>query len=68
MILATKLHRFAVFRYAGIEFQKVQETWSRGFSQIYMVSNRDIIVASVDGRGSAYEGDRHCKTCLNKLK
>jgi len=46
--------------YAGPEFQKVQEVWTSGFTQTYMVSNRDIIVASVDGRGSAYEGEWLC--------
>ena len=43
-------------RYAGPEFQKVTDTWRKGFAQTYMVSTRNIIVASVDGRGSAYEG------------
>lgn len=52
----TKTYPLLIEVYAGIEFQKVQETWRRGFAQTYMVSGRDMIVASVDGRGSAYEG------------
>jgi len=42
--------------YAGPEFQKITETWTTSMDQTYMVSDRQIIVASVDGRGSAFEG------------
>jgi len=44
------------YRYAGPESQEVTETWARSFSQTYMVSHRDVIVASVDGRGTAFSG------------
>ena len=44
------------FSYAGPEFQKIQSRWTESFSQTYLVSNREVIVASVDARGSAYQG------------
>jgi len=53
--------------YAGPEFQKVQSTWTNNFAQTYMVSSRDIIVASVDGRGSAYQGYKFMQEVYKKL-
>ncbi|CAK8673557.1 unnamed protein product [Clavelina lepadiformis] len=53
--------------YAGPEFQKVTDTWRKGFAQTYMVSARDIIVVSVDGRGSAYEGYKFMRQTYKKL-
>ena len=44
------------FRYAGPEFQSVTDVWTRGWATTHMVSDKNIVVASVDGRGSAYEG------------
>lgn len=51
-----KIITFEYHRYAGPEFQKIQSTWTKAFAQTYMVSEREVIVASVDGRGSAYQG------------
>jgi len=53
--------------YAGPEFQKVQSRWTEGFAQTYMVSSRDIIVASVDGRGSAYQGYKFMREVYKQL-
>jgi len=43
--------------YAGPEFQKVQQTFKTGWAQVHMPAAYDCIVVSVDGRGSAFQGD-----------
>ena len=44
--------------YAGPEFQKIQQTFKRGWPQIHLPAAYDCITVSVDGRGSAFQGDR----------
>lgn len=65
---ATKKYPLVIEVYAGPEFQKVQDRWSGtvDFCQT-MVSEYDIICASVDGRGSAFEGDRFMKQIYERL-
>jgi len=53
--------------YAGPEFQKITSTWTKALAQTYMVSERDIIVASVDGRGSAYQGYKFMREVYKQL-
>ncbi|CAG5099345.1 Oidioi.mRNA.OKI2018_I69.XSR.g16466.t1.cds [Oikopleura dioica] len=43
--------------YAGPEFQKVQQTFKTGWAQVHMPAAYDCIVVSIDGRGSAFQGD-----------
>ena len=52
--------KYALFLevYAGPEFQKVQETYKSGWAQVHFPSAYDCITVSVDGRGSAFQGDR----------
>lgn len=61
-----KKYKLVIEVYAGPEFQKVTDTWSPDFCQS-MVSEYDIICASVDGRGSAFEGDRFMQQIYLKL-
>lgn len=49
----SKKYPLVIEVYAGPEFQKVTDEWSPDFCQS-MVSEYDIICASVDGRGSAW--------------
>ena len=44
--------------YAGPEFQKVQSTFKTGWVQVHFPAAYDAIVLSVDGRGSAFQGDK----------
>ena len=44
-------------RGGSFQFQEVTEKWDSGFDITFMVSERQVILASVDGRGSAFEGD-----------
>nr|XP_039253153.1 prolyl endopeptidase FAP-like isoform X1 [Styela clava] len=53
--------------YAGPEFQSVNDIWTSGWSSTHMVSDKDIVVASVDGRGSAYEGYKFMRQVYKKL-
>lgn len=53
--------------YAGPEFQSITDTWTRGWASTHMVSDKNIIVASVDGRGSAYEGYKFMREAYLKL-
>ena len=52
--------------YAGPEFQKVEDRWSVDFCRS-MASEYDLVCASVDGRGSAFEGDRFMQQVYLKL-
>ena len=63
-----KILKKTVFcRYAGPGSQKVQSRWVESFSQTYLVSNREYIVASVDARGSAYQGFSLLCSCTNTI-
>lgn len=62
----TKKYALVIEVYAGPEFQKVTDEWSPDFCQS-MVSEYDIICASVDGRGSAFEGDAFMQQVYKKL-
>ena len=44
--------------YAGPEFQKIQQTFKRSWPQVHLPGAYDCITLSVDGRGSAFQGDR----------
>lgn len=52
--------KYALFLevYAGPEFQKISETFKRSWPQIHLPAAYDCITVSVDGRGSAFQGDR----------
>ncbi|XP_078489096.1 prolyl endopeptidase FAP-like [Ciona intestinalis] len=63
----TKKYPVLLEVYAGPEFQKIQDVWRKGFAQTYMVSTRDVIVVSVDGRGSAFEGYNFMRQVYLKL-
>ena len=43
--------------YAGPEFQKVQETFKTSWPQVHFPAAYEAITVSVDGRGSAYQGN-----------
>lgn len=62
----SKKYPLVIEVYAGPEFQKVTDEWSPDFCQS-MVSEYDIICASVDGRGSAFEGDKFMQQVYKKL-
>jgi len=64
---STKSYPLLIEVYAGPEFQKIQSIWTESFTQTYMVSSRDMIVASVDGRGSAFQGYKFMREAYKKL-
>jgi len=53
--------------YGGPGFQKVQDRWTRSWAPIHMVSTYDIIVVSLDGRGSAFRGTDIMHSVYRKL-
>ena len=44
--------------YAGPEFQKVQATFKRSWPQVHLPAAYDCLTVSMDGRGSAFQGDK----------
>lgn len=62
----SKKYKLVIEVYAGPEFQKVTDSWAPDFCQT-MVSEYDLICASVDGRGSAFQGDRFMMQIYQKL-
>jgi len=43
--------------YAGPEFQKISGSWKGSWPQVHLPGAYDCITLSVDGRGSAFQGD-----------
>ncbi|CAK8673111.1 unnamed protein product [Clavelina lepadiformis] len=54
---ASKKYPLLIEVYGGPGFQKVQDRWTRSWAPIHMVSQYDVIVVSLDARGSGYRGD-----------
>ncbi|XP_069472422.1 prolyl endopeptidase FAP [Ambystoma mexicanum] len=52
----SKKYPLLIYVYGGPSSQEVQHTFAIGW-RTYLASSEDIIVASVDGRGTAYQGD-----------
>lgn len=52
--------KYAVFLevYAGPEFQKISSSFKTGWPQVHLPAAYDCITLSVDGRGSAFQGDK----------
>ena len=44
--------------YGGPGSTKVKSSWKRSYTQSYMASKHNIIVAAVDGRGSGLKGNK----------
>ena len=44
--------------YGGPGYQKVQQTFKTGWTQAHLPGAYDAITVSVDGRGSAFQGDK----------
>ena len=53
----TKYYPVLLEVYAGPEFQKVQETFKTSWPQVHFPAAYEAITVSVDGRGSAYQGN-----------
>ena len=56
MTSSVTLTAYFIYSRAAPGEQHVVERFSDGFSQIYMTTTRRAIVATVDGRGSAFKG------------
>ena len=66
--LKASLHRFhpPTSRYAGPCSQKADYRYRLGWSE-YLASSENIIVASFDGRGSGYRGDKLMHAIYRRL-
>jgi len=53
--------------YGGAGYQKVQDRWTRSWAPIHMVSTYDMIVVSLDARGSAFRGNDIMHSVYQKL-
>lgn len=45
-----------LYRYAGPNSNQISDSFSISYSQ-YLVTNRSVIIALIDGRGSGLKGD-----------
>lgn len=57
---------FFVYRYAGPDSQRINDGFSVGF-ETYMSTNRHVIHASIDGRGSSSKGTAMMYAVYRKL-
>ncbi|XP_063285745.1 prolyl endopeptidase FAP-like isoform X1 [Pelobates fuscus] len=62
----TKKYPLVLYVYGGPSSQEVVHTFSIGW-KTYLASSEEIIVASVDGRGMAYQGDRFMHAIYKRL-
>uniref|UniRef100_A0A6I8QKT8 Dipeptidyl-peptidase 4 n=1 Tax=Xenopus tropicalis TaxID=8364 RepID=A0A6I8QKT8_XENTR len=61
-----KKYPLLIYVYGGPSSQEVKATFSVGYST-YLASTEGIIVASLDGRGTAYQGDKFMHAIYKKL-
>ncbi|KAM4626104.1 prolyl endopeptidase FAP-like [Discoglossus pictus] len=62
----SKKYPLLLYVYGGPSSQEVQHTFSIGW-KTYLASSEEIIVASLDGRGTAYQGDKFMHAIYKKL-
>ncbi|XP_069080360.1 prolyl endopeptidase FAP-like isoform X3 [Pleurodeles waltl] len=62
----SKKYPLLIYVYGGPGSQEVQHTFAIGW-RTYLASSENIIVASVDGRGTAYQGDSFMHTVYKRL-
>ena len=49
------------------EYQNVDGIWTTDFVKAYLPSSYDVVTLLIDGRGSAYEGDKFMHATYKKL-
>lgn len=57
---------FFVFRYGGPSSQSVRSVFAISWIS-YLASKEGIVIALVDGRGTAFQGDKHLYAVYRKL-
>ncbi|MEE6489462.1 hypothetical protein FKM82_015573 [Ascaphus truei] len=62
----SKKYPLLLYVYGGPSSQEVQHTFSIGW-KTYLASSEEIIVASLDGRGTAYQGDKFMHAIYKRL-
>ncbi|KAM8933519.1 prolyl endopeptidase FAP [Pelodytes ibericus] len=62
----TKKYPLLLYVYGGPSSQEVKPTFSIGW-KTYLASSEEIIVASVDGRGTSYQGDSFMHAVYKRL-
>ncbi|XP_075036850.1 prolyl endopeptidase FAP [Mixophyes fleayi] len=62
----SKKYPLLLYVYGGPSSQEVQQTYSIGWNT-YLASSEKMIVASVDGRGTAYQGDKFMHSVYKRL-
>ncbi|XP_041431397.1 fibroblast activation protein alpha L homeolog isoform X1 [Xenopus laevis] len=63
---ARKKYPLLIYVYGGPSSQEVKPSFSVGYST-YLASTEGIIVASLDGRGTAYQGDKFMHAIYKRL-
>uniref|UniRef100_A0A8C5R4I7 Fibroblast activation protein alpha n=1 Tax=Leptobrachium leishanense TaxID=445787 RepID=A0A8C5R4I7_9ANUR len=62
----TKKYPLLIYVYGGPSSQEVLHSFSIGW-KTYLASSEEVIVASVDGRGTAYQGDKFMHSIYKRL-
>ena len=53
--------------YSAPEYQNVDSIWTTDFVKAYLPSSYNVVTLLIDGRGSAYEGDKFMHQTYKKL-
>lgn len=64
---ADKKYALLVFVYGAPEYQNVDSVWTTDFVKAYLPSSYNVVTLLIDGRGSAYEGDKFMHQTYKKL-
>ena len=64
---ANKKYALLVFVYGAPEYQNVDQLWTTDFVKAYLPSSYNVITALIDGRGSAFQGDKFMHTLYRRL-